>query len=221
MESICKHCGEQIILIGTSWFHGRTDRRACEAPSLAEPPNDLAVLVDSPTAAYEKGFRDGTKAATDQERRSYNWNKQPLPLSARSIALLNEMLTNRPADMKRIETVCESPMEELFAVAVVLSAELEFDAQTNGWVGNSVLMQAQVEIGAYRADFVFNQRLVVEIDGHDFHDRTQEQASSDRARDRDLLRAGYSVVRFTGADVYRNPIDCADEVRAFCKTDNQ
>lgn len=218
MDSICKHCGERITLIGLRWHHLKTDRRQCEAPSLAEPPSDLAVLVDSPTAAYEKGFRDGRKAAEDQEKRSYNWNKQYQPLSASSVALLQEMLTHRPVDMKRIGSVCESPMEELFAVAIVFGSGLQFDEQTNSWLGERLLMQAQMWIEDHRVDFLFNQSVVVEIDGHEFHDRTAEQASGDRARDRDLVRAGYFVLRFTGSDIYRNAISCAQEVEKFCRT---
>lgn len=55
-------------------------------------------------------------------------------------------------------------------------------------------------------------RLAVEIDGHDFHERTKEQASSDRARDRLLSRCGYTVVRFTGSDVWSSPLLCAAEI---------
>lgn len=46
--------------------------------------------------------------------------------------------------------------------------------------------------------------LVVELDGHDFHERTKEQAQRDKERDRNLTRAGYKVMRFTGSEVYAN-----------------
>ncbi len=80
--------------------------------------------------------------------------------------------------------------------------------------------------GSYRADvFLYLTRfwrygnkqpawgkLVVEVDGHNFHDRTKEQASRDRQRDRDLLLDGYKVIRFTGSDVYNNPFRCVEEI---------
>ena len=51
--------------------------------------------------------------------------------------------------------------------------------------------------------------LGVECDGHDFHERTVQQASRDRARDRDMLKEGLSVVRFTGSDIHRVIDQCA------------
>lgn len=45
--------------------------------------------------------------------------------------------------------------------------------------------------------------LAIEIDGHDFHEKTKEQASRDKARDRSITRAGYQVLRFTGSDLYQ------------------
>ena len=58
-------------------------------------------------------------------------------------------------------------------------------------------------------------KLVVECDGHDFHERTKEQAAHDRARDRSMQEAGYTVFRFTGAEIYRDPIACARQVIAW------
>jgi hypothetical protein len=54
--------------------------------------------------------------------------------------------------------------------------------------------------------------LVVEVDGHDFHDRTKRQASYDRKRDRELTLNGYPVIRFTGSDVYNDPSWCAEQI---------
>jgi very-short-patch-repair endonuclease len=66
----------------------------------------------------------------------------------------------------------------------------------------------------YRLDFLLFDgisALGVECDGFDFHDRTKQQASADRARDREMLRAGLSVVRFTGSDIHRDVNFCALE----------
>lgn len=56
------------------------------------------------------------------------------------------------------------------------------------------------------------RRLIVECDGHDFHERTKEQAARDRKRDRDLSLKGYDVFRFTGSEIWRDPIKCAGDV---------
>ena len=55
-------------------------------------------------------------------------------------------------------------------------------------------------------------RLLVEVDGHDFHERTKQQASYDRRRDRELTLEGFRVIRFTGSEVYNHPYECAEDI---------
>lgn len=57
--------------------------------------------------------------------------------------------------------------------------------------------------------------VVVECDGHDFHERTREQASNDNRRDRTLQRLCIPVLRFTATDVLRNKCDVAREIAEF------
>ena len=54
--------------------------------------------------------------------------------------------------------------------------------------------------------------IIVECDGHDYHERTKEQAAHDKSRDRFLVAEGYRVMRFTGYEIYRDPLKCAREV---------
>lgn len=72
------------------------------------------------------------------------------------------------------------------------------------------------EWGRDLGDVVYDARhwrcLVVECDGHDFHERTKEQAARDRKRDRDLSLKGYDVFRFTGSELWRDPVKCAKDV---------
>ena len=79
----------------------------------------------------------------------------------------------------------------------------------------------QLRIGVYRADFAIVHgrhgvfaRVVVECDGRDFHDRTQEQANHDRLRDRRLMAAGWPVLRFAGSEIASNVLSCASEIGA-------
>lgn len=55
-------------------------------------------------------------------------------------------------------------------------------------------------------------QMIVECDGHDFHERTKEQAAKDRGRDRWAQEKGYTVFRFTGSELYRDPWGCAEQV---------
>lgn len=73
-----------------------------------------------------------------------------------------------------------------------------------------------VMVGGYRFDFVMryfgNDVFGVECDGHEWHERTRQQASYDRARDRALLKLGLPTVRFTGSDIHRDAEQCALEL---------
>jgi len=75
----------------------------------------------------------------------------------------------------------------------------------------------QVGVGNYRVDFIIAVRTlekgtafyVAECDGHEFHERTKDQAQRDKSRDRYLQSRGLQVFRFTGTEVRRDPIGCA------------
>jgi very-short-patch-repair endonuclease len=56
-----------------------------------------------------------------------------------------------------------------------------------------------------------DHRLVVEVDGWSFH-RGKRSFAADRRRDRKLIRAGWTVVRFTYADVTDDPAGVAAEL---------
>lgn len=85
---------------------------------------------------------------------------------------------------------------------------------------------SQVKLGKYTADFLIAYRpgrqrdvryLVIECDGHDFHERTKKQAEHDRRRDREMLSAGIPVLRVTGSEVWRSPIRAAFDVLIAAK----
>lgn len=54
-------------------------------------------------------------------------------------------------------------------------------------------------------------RIFVEVDGHDFHEKTKEQVRHDNLRERHLLEYCDCVVRFSGSEVYDDPDECASE----------
>lgn len=62
-----------------------------------------------------------------------------------------------------------------------------------------------------------SRRVAVELDGHDFHERTKEQARRDRARERRLIAMGWTVVRFTGSEVYQDAERSVREALAIFK----
>jgi hypothetical protein len=62
----------------------------------------------------------------------------------------------------------------------------------------------------------FGVKVAVELDGHDFHERTKEQAKRDKSRDRALTAKGWTVLRFTGSEVHADALKCWAEVFKVC-----
>jgi very-short-patch-repair endonuclease len=79
----------------------------------------------------------------------------------------------------------------------------------------TLLIQLQHRLLDWPADFVLScpsissKKVIVECDGHDFHERTKEQAARDRSRDRATQAAGHIMLRYTGSEIYRDPLGCA------------
>jgi very-short-patch-repair endonuclease len=120
---------------------------------------------------------------------------------------------------------CESPIEQLMALAL----DFHLHHRVRRGVFATYFHQRQIEVGnnKYRVDFSIQYCLnptsddmvfksfVVECDGHDFHEKTKQQAAKDKKRDRDLQSAGYSILRFTGSEIYKDPTACVQEIADY------
>ena len=129
-----------------------------------------------------------------------------------------------------LEAKCESPIETIMLLALYKAFRFESTAPF-AFLGNDpdtkfansyglLQLYSQVQIADYRVDFLLKMPLedggsvnfVIECDGHEFHERTKEQAARDRARDRKLQSLGYTVFRFTGSEIWRSSEKCAYEI---------
>jgi hypothetical protein len=54
--------------------------------------------------------------------------------------------------------------------------------------------------------------IAIEVDGHDFHERTREQVINRNNRDLQLQAAGWQVFHFSGSQVHNDPEGCLDAV---------
>jgi len=146
--------------------------------------------------------------------------------------------------LRRVETVdiylepvqtawqfADSPIEREMGQAIICCQEL------NGGVPPKVvrpgapliadtplIVAPQRRIGEYRADLAIvcnatGRRLVVECDGHEFHEKNQQQAAHDKSRDRYFLTHGWPVMRFTGAEISRQVDLCLADVVAYLTGD--
>jgi very-short-patch-repair endonuclease len=106
--------------------------------------------------------------------------------------------------------ISQSPLESAFLVGLF--------ASHNAWpeLLNPKFLETQYEIGTYRLDFALfpknNSKIAIELDGHTYHERTEDQAVHDRARDRFLQENGWSTLRFHRKEIEENLDRCIDQV---------
>lgn len=132
----------------------------------------------------------------------------------------------------RLKQRCESPIEELMIAALYASQSLhdislDFYAADvlpeRPYYDQAAHVYQQIQVGPYRVDILIcdatlpfeiakPRLMVVECDGHDFHEKTKEQARRDKQRDRFFQSRGFKVLRFTGSEIWADPEKCADEV---------
>lgn len=140
------------------------------------------------------------------------------------------------ADYEVAAERCESPIERIL-VAQFLDPDFGMDWDLtrrellfppSGSIDNvaappldGLFLWPQIKIGAFRVDFIvgsYSKRheafryVIIECDGHDFHERTKEQAQRDKARDRYITGLGHRILRFTGSEIYRDPRKVWDEI---------
>jgi very-short-patch-repair endonuclease len=137
-------------------------------------------------------------------------------------------------DLDALCAQTKSPIEELFAIAlwgfgapdnktVKGPSGAVVEQRAGGVDPFHLLIQPQARVGAYSADFLLTftvaglppASVVVELDGHDFHEKTKTQAAHDKKRDRFFAAQGLTVLRFTGSEVYRDAERCAAEVMSL------
>lgn len=124
---------------------------------------------------------------------------------------------------------CESPIELLMGVAIretLLSGALflhrsdasSLDEMRSFITEQHIIAAPQVSCGPYTVDFLLRigtgesaRFVAVECDGHAYHDKTPDQAARDKSRDRYLASNGLVVLRFTGSEIWADPLACADE----------
>lgn len=107
-----------------------------------------------------------------------------------------------------------------------LESPIEGQFWTSAYVPLSALgrFTPQVRVEGYRVDFALTNipgvdllKVVIELDGHDYHS-TPEQRDHDTVKDRDLMKSGWQVVRFTGSQVNRDCAGCVRETVDLVRT---
>lgn len=101
---------------------------------------------------------------------------------------------------------CKSPIERLLCLICLLNCP---EIQTTNIFPQHKIGNYFVDILIKKADGKF---FVLEADGHDFHEKTKEQAQHDKERDRFISLQGIKVYRFTGSEIFSRTLDTIIEV---------
>jgi len=81
------------------------------------------------------------------------------------------------------------------------------------------------EVGSYAVDFLIvpedpaleRVKIAIELDGHEFHEKTKDQVRNDKVRERAIVQQGVTVLRFSGSEIVRNARGCVEEVEKFLR----
>lgn len=129
-----------------------------------------------------------------------------------------------------ISSELKSPIEDLFFIAFCAQVQAELYqlnpshiSDLNGGLKepDGVFIKPQFKIGTYFADFLVYQNglteencvpTVIELDGHDFHDKNKHQRAYEKSRDRFFVQCGYRVLHYTGSEVVADPHKVVYEV---------
>ncbi len=129
---------------------------------------------------------------------------------------------NAPVGVEEIRWSCDSPAETSFLDAMVSAYALQ--TGPGAIEGRGLRLRNQVSMGLlriysgsassqYRADFLIDEELVVEIDGVTYHS-SPEAVARDSKRDADMRREGYSILRIPAQVVFQDPAEAVKRVEA-------
>lgn len=112
-------------------------------------------------------------------------------------------------------TKCGSPVEQLFYIAANQQKESIYQEIDSKYLYS---IQPQYKVGKFRVDFMAEifeigpcwepvplVRVFIEVDGHEFHEKTKQQVAKDKKRDRELSTKCDALLKFSGSEVYKKP----------------
>jgi len=125
----------------------------------------------------------------------------------------------------------KSPIEQLLYINLNFLAYkegIEYNDVEYLWNGTPVVyglqIMSQIKIGKYIVDFLIGYKnrydkpqnqVIVECDGHIWHERTKEERKKEKERDRFLTSEGYKILHFTGSEIFNNPYKVSEEIHKF------
>ena len=70
------------------------------------------------------------------------------------------------------------------------------------------------------SEFELKKQIIIECDGYNYHS-SKQQRNNDIERENNLKMIGYSIIRFTGTQIYKNPFLCVMQALKFVYDENK
>lgn len=94
---------------------------------------------------------------------------------------------------------------------VALFPQYEVDAAGVRYRLDFAVLPRQEVVRAAEKHGIPLRAVAVELDGHDYHERTKEQVTYRNQRDRWLLSAGWHTLHFSGSELNSRPVECVHQ----------
>jgi len=117
----------------------------------------------------------------------------------------------------------ESPIEKILFCAFETIRNINTLPPT-GEENDGIFIYPQKIIDRYRVDFLFeykgthsrkSNKLIVECDSQEFHEKTEKERRYEKARDRFLINKGLIVYHYTGKEIIDDPFKISAEIISF------
>ena len=141
------------------------------------------------------------------------------PRKVQQLLLMDDPMKARIFLGERIK----SPIEQIFITAFEIYCKNKkeiylFSQKKINVNGKKYYIDFEFDCNDYLTNMIFkdeiknkNYKLAIECDGYEFHKKTKEQVQKDNEREFDLKMAGYDILRFSGTQIYNNPMKCAKD----------
>lgn len=160
-------------------------------------------------------------------KRSENYKEDKLMIESFDKDLISNYLDYHYFNLTTVLSIleeCQSPIEKKLGFRLMTKLDVNYGGYFGGGINENFSIIPQEEVyydknKKYVIDFSIHYqdeygsfKIAIECDGHEFHERTKEQAAKDRSRDRKLIKMGYIVLRFTGSEINNDVKSCEREV---------
>ena len=166
-------------------------------------------------------------------------DKRIIGQQAETLAVLTEKFREDLSEgIDNAVNECQSPIEQELLLAMIRESLSHSSAVAIGGsisiitevhhniadVGLHIYIIPQYKTGPYIADFMVEcfrgsmwdtakkSSLLIECDGHDFHEKTKKQVVHGKKRDRYFTKHGYKFMHFSGSEIFNNSDGCAKQI---------